>query len=203
MATSLSVLLNDPSFDGQSPDSVRRLTQAVGFQVPDREDMEASLSHGAGAVRLLLSSPKLSEERRQDLASDGLLAWAKKVLDCRDSINIAQALVAAGGNVNALSPSGRTPLTLFAEQLGRVEAEEAALKKVSPGAFESGGAKVLRAAWGLLEAQGAHLEKARALREGACALREGGLKVSQWRSQRVPSSAASPVAKTTWRPPAP
>lgn len=202
MATSLSTLLKDPTFDAQSQDSLRRLTQATGFQVPDREDIHAALAHGAGPVRLLLAAPKLNEAQRRDLASEGLLEWSKKVLDNRDSLNMAQALVSAGADVNVSTPSGRTPVAMFAEQLGRIEAEEAALKKANSAALETGGVKTLRAAWGLLEANGATLTKAKELRESAYGLRQSTLHVAQWRNGRAATVAAPApvVARPLWRP---
>lgn len=202
MATSLSTLLKDPTFDAQSQDSLRRLTQATGFQVPDREDIHAALAHGAGPVRLILAASKLNEAQRRDLASEGLLEWSRQVLDHRDTINIAQALVSAGADVNISTPSGRTPVALFAEQLGRIEAEEAALKKTNPSALETGGVKTLRAAWGLLEANGATLTKATELRTSAYDLRQSTLHLAQWRNGRAaPVAAPAPVvSRPSWRP---
>lgn len=202
MATNLSALLRTPSLDAQDPEFLRRLTQAVGFQVPDRDDLKAALPHGAGAVRVLLAAPKLNDALRRDLASEGLLEWSKNVLTYRDGLNVAQALVSAGADVN-VAEAGRTPICAFAEQLGRVEAQEDALRKTKPATLETGGTKALRAAWALLEANGANTRVAQGLRQSAYQSHspQPALSVEDWRKNRTaPSPSESPSLSRALKP---
>ncbi len=201
MATPLSALLNDPGFDSQTPDGLRTMTQATGIQAPDREDVHAALQHGPQAIRLLLASPKLPAHMRQHLASEGLLDWSKNVLNFRQSVDIAQAFVAAGADVNVATPSGRTPVTAFAEQLGRMDAEENSPKTPGARPVETGAARVLRSAWALLEAQGARMEKAKDLRESARLLRQNTMQVSSWRSGRSVAAPAPTLPASSLRSP--
>lgn len=147
-------------------DDLRALNRACAWNVPDLDDLHAALKFGQPSVlgKVLLES-KLTAASRPALASQGLLSLCEDPLSYARPDRLAEVLISAGADPTVKTPQGICVLGRFAQQLGRIEAEEDhnALQTTQHVSSSGGGAK-LRRLWDAVVAAGSESIHAHELR---------------------------------------
>jgi hypothetical protein len=136
-------------------DDLRALNRACAWNVPDLDDLQAALKFGQPSVLgKVLSQSKLSAAERPALASQALLSLCSDPLSCPRPDRMAEVLLGAGADANAKTPQGICVLGQFAQQLGRIEAEEDHNALQPHHATTSGAGAKLRRLWDVVVAAG-------------------------------------------------
>lgn len=150
-----------------SDDQLRALHRACAWNVPDIQDMHAALKFGQPTVlKQVLHHSKLSAAERPALAYETLIAMCASPLDYARPDRMAEVLVASGANEVMASHTKTSPLQHFAQQLGRIEAEEDHNALINHAHNTGAGAK-LRRLWDVLVSSGAQTTAAHDIRMSA------------------------------------
>lgn len=142
----------------------------------------------ASVVEALLSSNKLDADARTQVATQGFATWCDNPLASRQSVAIAQALLAGGANALARFPSGASLAERLAEQLGTIEGGEQRLREAGQQGYRTGPGEILRAGWRAMEAAHVDLRAAQQVREAA---QRRAPAIADWRKRQGAEASVS------------